>query len=112
MIMVPKPLYTPNALSPNMGKIAIVVALLGLLLLVSVASAEDGSSSDAQGQLGVGVEQKDDYDPSVETTQVGNDITNQTEEESLSPLTVALMLIGAFVVWFPLRRIETKIDRV
>ncbi len=55
-----------------------MVALLGLVLLVPLASAGDVASSEASGQLGVGVEDNED-----EGDQGLKTLTAESQEDSL-----------------------------
>ncbi len=68
-----------------------MVALLGLVLLVPLASAGDVASSEASGQLGVGVDNEDDQGEDFQS------LTSESEEALGTSETVLAVIVGVLV---------------
>lgn len=63
------------------------LALLGLIMLVPLASAGDVASSEASGQLGVGVDNEDDQGEDLQT------LTSESQDSKVVDLSLVLVIV-------------------
>ncbi len=81
------------------------LALLGLVLLIPLASAGDVASSEASGELGVGTENEDDQGEDLQTL-TSESLTAESDSNAFAALLVVLFAIVLVTLVWALRSLS------